>query len=79
MKTKEEACAFGLSFENTYLDTPFRRAEWQLVRIKDSKKTFLCVYEKEGFINLNVKVSPEWRDFWRSTYASVLPGYHQNK
>lgn len=79
MKTKEEACKYGLSFENTYLDTPFRLADWQLIRIKDSKKTFLCIYEKDGFVNLNVKVSPEWRDFLRSAYASVIPGYHQNK
>jgi O-6-methylguanine DNA methyltransferase len=26
-----------------------------------------------------VKADPEWRDFWRSAYASVLPGWHQNK
>ena len=30
-------------------------------------------------INLNVKLDPEWRDFWRSTYSSVIPGWHQNK
>ena len=29
--------------------------------------------------NLNVKVAPEWRDFWRSAYDSVIAGYHQNK
>ena len=28
---------------------------------------------------VNVKVAPEWRDFWRSAYAAVIPGYHQNK
>ena len=28
---------------------------------------------------MNVKVDPAWRDFWRNTYASVVPGYHQNK
>ena len=28
---------------------------------------------------INVKVDPQWRDFWRDTYESVLPGYHQNK
>jgi O-6-methylguanine DNA methyltransferase len=26
-----------------------------------------------------VKVNPEWRDFWRDTYESVIPGWHQNK
>ena len=79
MRTKEEACSFGLEFENTYLDKPFRKADWQLIRIKDTKKAFLCVYERDGFVNLNVKVDPAWRDFWRNTYLSVVPGYHQNK
>lgn len=79
MRTREEACSFGLEFENTYLDKPFRKADWQLIRVKDSKKAFLCIYERDGFVNLNVKVDPAWRDFWRSTYASVIPGYHQNK
>ena len=79
MTTIEEAVSFGLSFKNTYIDTPFRKADWKLLRIKGSKKAFLCIYEKDGFVNLNVKVDPAWRDFWRSTYASVIPGYHQNK
>ena len=39
----------------------------------------MWTYERNGYINLNVKVSPEWRDFWRSAYASVVAGYHQNK
>ena len=79
MRTKEEACSFGLEFENTYLDKPFRKADWQLIRIKDTKKAFLCVYERDGFVNLNVKVDPAWREFWRNIYLSVIPGYHQNK
>ena len=33
----------------------------------------------DGYINLNVKVDPEWRDFWRSAFDSVIPGWHQNK
>lgn len=79
MKTREEALAYGLSFPNTYQEAPFHDPNWQLVRVKGSKKAFLWTYEKNGFINLNVKVDPEWRDFWRSTYQSVTAGYHQNK
>lgn len=79
MKTRGEVCEFGLLFKNTYLDKPFRKADWQLIRVKESKKAFLCIYEKDGFVNLNVKVDPAWRDFWRNTYLSVVPGYHQNK
>lgn len=79
MKTREEILAYGLTFADTYMDTPFSDTNWQLVRVKQSKKAFLWTYEKDGFLNLNVKVDPEWRDFWRSTYESVIPGYHQNK
>lgn len=79
MTTREEALAYALSFPKTYQEAPFHDFNWQLVRVEGSKKAFLWTYERDGFINLNVKVSPEWRDLWRSTYPSVLPGYHQNK
>ena len=79
MKTRQEAISYGLTFENTYLDPPFKDTNWQLIRIKGSRKAFLWIYEKDGVINLNVKVDPQWRDFWRQTYKSVVAGYHQNK
>jgi O-6-methylguanine DNA methyltransferase len=79
MKTREEAVEFGLSLPNTYTDIPFRDPNWQLVREKTTKKAFLWIYERNDHINLNVKVSPEWRDFWRSVFDSVIPAYHQNK
>ena len=79
MKTREEALAYGLSFPDTYQDTPFRDPNWQLVRVRANKKAFLWTYEKDGQICMNVKVDPQWRDFWRDAYASVIPAYHQNK
>lgn len=79
MHTREEALSYGLSFPDTYQEAPFHDQNWQLVRVKDSKKAFLWTYEMDGYIHLNVKVNPEWRDFWRSTFASVIPAYHQNK
>lgn len=79
MKTREEALEYGLTFQNAYIDRPFSDDNWVLVRIKGTKKTFLWTYERDGFINLNVKVDPEWRDFWRNTYSAVIPGWHQNK
>ena len=79
MKTREEALAYALSFPKTYQEAPFHDNNWQLVRVEGSKKAFLWTYEREGYINLNVKADPQWRDLWRSTYASVIPGWHQNK
>ena len=79
MTTREEALEYGLSLPGTYQDAPFRDDNWQLVRVKGSKKAFLWTYEREGLLNLNVKAEPEWRDFWRSAYEAVIPGWHQNK
>lgn len=79
MIRREDALAYGLSFPGTYQEAPFHDPNWQLVRIKGSRKAFLWTYEKDGHINLNVKTDSEWRNFWRNTYASVIPGYHLNK
>lgn len=79
MTTREEVLQYGLSLPGTYQDAPFHDPNWQLVRVRKNKKAFLWSYERNGKMCINVKVDPEWRDFWRNTYESVLPGYHQNK
>ena len=79
MRTREEALSYGLSFPDTYQDAPFHDENWQLVRYKGNKKAFLWTYERDGFINLNVKVEPDKAFFWRDIYESVMPGYHQMK
>ena len=79
MTTREEAITYGLTFEHTYAEEPFHDGNWTLIRVSGLTKAFLWIYERNGYINLNVKVSPQWRDFWRSTYASVTAGWHQNK
>ena len=79
MTTRQEVLDFGLSFPGTYQDAPFHDANWQLERVNAGKKVFLWTYERDGYININIKVDPEWRDFWRNTYEAVIPGWHQNK
>ena len=79
MMTREEILSLGMSFPATYTEAPFRDTNWQLVRVKGSKKVFLWTYMREGYLNINIKVNPEWRDFWRNAYESVIPGWHQNK
>lgn len=58
MRTREEALDYGLSFPYTYKEAPFHDSSWELVRVQGSKKAFLWVYERGGYINLNVKVDP---------------------
>ena len=60
MKTREEAVEYGLSFPDTYSEKPFHDTNWQLIRVKGSKKAFLWIYEMEGLIHLNIKVDPQW-------------------
>lgn len=79
MLTRKEALSYGLSLPDTYQEAPFHDDNWQLVRVRGNRKAFLWTYERNGLINLNVKVSPKWRDLWRKAYASVIPGWHQNK
>lgn len=79
MMTREDILSFGMSFPDTYTEAPFRDTNWQLVRVKGSKKAFLWTYMRDGYLNINIKVNPEWRDFWRNAYEAVIPGWHQNK
>lgn len=79
MKTRDEALKYALSFPDTYQDAPFHDENWQLVRFKGNKKVFLWTYERDEYINLNVKVDTAKAFFWRNIYRSVIPGYHQNK
>ena len=79
MRTRQEVLDYGMTFPEVYIDKPFRDTNWVLLRCKKNKKAFAWTYEREGNIWVNVKVDPEWRDFWRDQYPSVIPAYHQNK
>ena len=46
MKNREEVLQYGLSFPDTYVEAPFHDTNWQLVRVKGSKKAFLWTYEE---------------------------------
>ena len=79
MKTRKEAIAFCRSFAGVYEDYPFHDDNWTVMRHTKNKKTFAFIYERNGCTWINVKVDPEWRDFWRNTFSAVIPAYHMNK
>ncbi len=79
MTTRKEILEYCKTFQDVYQDAPFHDENWQLMRYRKNKKAFAWTYEKDGKICVNVKVDPQWRDFWRTTYTSVIPGWHQNK
>ena len=79
MTTREEALKCALALKNTSSDRPFHDPNWVAVRRRENRKIFALVFEKDGRIWINVKVDPEWRDFWRNAFSSVIPAYHMNK
>lgn len=46
MKTREEALEYGLSFRIRIQKCPFHDPNWQLVRVKGSKKHFYGLMKK---------------------------------
>lgn len=79
MTTREDAIHFCKQLDHTYEDYPFRDLNWTTMRHTGNQKVFAWIFEKEEHIWINVKCDPEWRDFWRNAYASVVPGWHLNK
>lgn len=79
MTAREDVLDYGMTLPDVYIDAPFRDDNWVLLRCKKNGRAFAWTYERNGNMCVNVKVDKEWRDFWRSTYEAVIPGYHQNK
>ena len=79
MQTRQEAIQYCHSFQDVYEDYPFHDDNWCVMRHKKNKKTFALIYDKDGYVWINVKCDPEWREFWRNAFESVIPAYHMNK
>ena len=79
MQERREAIDYCLTYENVYEDYPFHDPNWCVIRHKGNKKVFAWIFDKDGHVWINVKCDPEWRDFWRGAFESVIPAYHLNK
>ncbi|MEG0546920.1 MAG: MmcQ/YjbR family DNA-binding protein [Oscillospiraceae bacterium] len=76
--TKQDVISYCLSFMGVYEDAPFHD-DTIAIRCKKNKRIFALILNRNGEVWVNVKASPEWIDFWRNTYKSVVPGFHMNK
>lgn len=79
MRERRDVIDFCLRLWDVYEDYPFHDPNWTVIRHRENRKVFAWIFEREGNIWINVKCDPEWRDFWRNAYKSVVPGYHLNK
>ena len=74
MITRKEAIEYGLSFPNTYVDAPFRDPNCQLIRVKESKKVFLWIYEKDGFVPVSYTHLDVYKRQMESLIIYILHG-----
>lgn len=79
MTERQEVIAACLKWNDVYEDYPFHDKNWCVIRHNGNQKVFAWIFDKDGHVWINVKTDPEWRDFWRQTFSSVLPAYHLNK
>lgn len=70
---------YCLTLPGAYEDYPFHDPNWTVIRLRGSKKVFAWIFERQEKLWVNVKVDPEWRDFWRDAFESIVPAYHLNK
>ena len=77
--TRQDAINACKVLTDVYEDYPFEDTNWTLMRHKANKKVFAWIFEREGYVWINLKGKPEWCDFMRQAYKSVIPAYHLNK
>lgn len=70
---------YCLTLPGAYEDYPFHDPNWTVIRLRASRKVFAWIFERQEKLWVNVKVDPEWRDFWRDAFESIVPAYHLNK
>ncbi len=84
MLTRSELIDYCLTFPGAYEDYPFDEdsaaaGAWTVMRSSVNHKSFALIFERNGFININLKCEPMYADLLRSIYPSVIPAYHMNK
>ena len=76
---RQEIIDLCLKYPGAYEDYPFHDPNWCVMRHQENKKVFAWIFEKDGYIWVNVKCDLEWISFWRNAFESVIPAYHLNK
>ena len=79
MTERKDVISNCLTYKSVYEDYPFRDKNWCVIRLRENRKVFAWIFDREGYVWVNVKCDTQWRDFWRTAYDSVVPAYHLNK
>ena len=82
--TRRDLIDHCLTYPGTYEDYPFDDLTatdhpWAVMRHRTNRKSFAFIYEREGYLCINLKCDPMEADLLRGAFDDVLPGYHMNK
>jgi predicted DNA-binding protein (MmcQ/YjbR family) len=75
---RKEYIEYCLTFPSAYEDYPFNDENWTIMKA-GNRKMFAAIYDRNGYLQLNLKCEPMQADFLRRVYKSVMPAYHMNK
>jgi predicted DNA-binding protein (MmcQ/YjbR family) len=78
MMNRKEYIEYCLTFPSAFEDYPFNDENWAIMKA-GNKKMFAAIYDRNNFLQLNLKCEPMQADFLRSVYKSITPTYHMNK
>lgn len=73
MSSPQFVKAYCLSLEESYEDFPFGQ-EWATYRHRENRKLFAAMFERLGFVWVNLKCEPLRSEFLRDVYPAVTPG-----
>lgn len=81
MLSRQDIIDYCKKYENVYDDYPFGEDNnWLAMRLKQTKKCFIFIYERNNNVCINAKCDPMYSDFLREVYnKSITPAYHMNK
>ena len=84
MFSRAEWIARCRAFPGAYEDYPFDEDQnaadaWTVMRHRGNRRSFALLFERGGFLNINLKCEPMEAQFLRQVYPSVMPAYHMNK
>lgn len=81
---KRELIELVLHETNSFEDYPFNgehsheTIEWTVMKHLSNKKIIALIFEKDGELLIDLKLTPEHGEIMRKT-RGVFPGYHMNK
>lgn len=80
MLSRKELIDYCLTFSNVYENYPFDGdSNWVAMRLKESKKCFVFIYERNNLLCINAKCEPMYAEFLRQVHSWIQPAYHMNK